>query len=49
VLLRGMEHPFSPHIRSFTRRSLRTTLETMGFHVLEMDTSHSTLFALAVR
>jgi ubiquinone/menaquinone biosynthesis C-methylase UbiE len=49
VLLRGMEHPFSPHIRAFSRRSLRTTLETMGFHVLELDTSHSTLFALAVR
>lgn len=49
VLLRGMEHPFSPHIRAFSRRSLRTTLETMGFHVLELDTGHGTLFALAVR
>jgi ubiquinone/menaquinone biosynthesis C-methylase UbiE len=49
VLFRGMEHPFSPHIRAFSRRSLRTTLETMGFQVLELDTSHGTLFALAVR
>lgn len=49
VLLRGVEHPFSPHIRAFTRRSLRTTLETMGFQVLELDSAHGTLFALAVR
>jgi ubiquinone/menaquinone biosynthesis C-methylase UbiE len=49
VLFRGVEHPFSPHIRAFTRRSLRTTLETMGFHVIELDTSHATLFALAIR
>jgi ubiquinone/menaquinone biosynthesis C-methylase UbiE len=49
VLLRGVEHPFSPHIRAFTRRSLRSTLEAMGFHVLELDTSHATLFTLAVR
>ena len=49
VLFRGVEHPFSPHIRSFTRRSLRTTLESMGFHILELDTSNATLFALAIR
>ena len=49
VLFRGIEHPFSPHIRAFTRRSLRTTLETMGFQVFELDTSHATLLALAVR
>jgi ubiquinone/menaquinone biosynthesis C-methylase UbiE len=49
VLFRGMEHPFSPHIRAFSRRSLRTTLETMGFQVLELDTGHATLFALAIR
>jgi ubiquinone/menaquinone biosynthesis C-methylase UbiE len=49
VLFRGVEHPFSPHIRSFTRRSLRTTLETMGFHIFELDTSHATLLALAIR
>jgi ubiquinone/menaquinone biosynthesis C-methylase UbiE len=49
VLFRGVENPFSPHIRSFTRRSLRTTLETMGFQILELATSHATLFALAIR
>jgi ubiquinone/menaquinone biosynthesis C-methylase UbiE len=49
VLLRGMESPFSPHIRAFSRRSLRTTLEAMGFHVIELDMSHATLVALAVR
>src|SRR4051795_10941580 len=49
VLFRGVEHPFSPHIRSFTRRSLRPTLEAMGFHILELETSHGTLFALAIR
>jgi SAM-dependent methyltransferase len=49
VLFRGVEHPFSPHIRSFTRRNLRTTLETMGFQVLELHSVHGTLFALAVR
>src|SRR4051795_13597037 len=49
VLFRGVEHPFSPHIRSFTRRSLRTILEAMGFHILELETSHGTLFALAIR
>ena len=48
-LFRGVEHPFSPHIRAFTRRSLRSTLEAMGFHIIELDTSHATLFALAVR
>jgi ubiquinone/menaquinone biosynthesis C-methylase UbiE len=49
VLFRGVEHPFSPHIRSFTRRSLRTTLETMGFHIIGLHTSDATLHALAVR
>jgi ubiquinone/menaquinone biosynthesis C-methylase UbiE len=49
VLLRGMEHPFSPHVRSFTRRSLRSTLEAMGFHIIELSSRHATLFALAVR
>src|SRR5215212_3422956 len=49
VLFRGVEHPFSPHIRSFTRRNLRSTLEAMGFQVLELDSAHATLFALAVR
>jgi ubiquinone/menaquinone biosynthesis C-methylase UbiE len=49
VLYKGLENPFSPHIRSFTRRSLRTTLETMGFHIFEMRSAHATLFAVAVR
>jgi ubiquinone/menaquinone biosynthesis C-methylase UbiE len=49
VLLRGVESPFSPHVRAFTRRSLRTTLEGMGFQVLEFEATHATLFAVAVR
>ena len=49
ILFRGVEHPFSPHLRSFTRRSLRRTLEVMGFQVLELDATHATLLALAVR
>jgi hypothetical protein len=49
VLVRGMEHPFSPHVRSFTRRALRTTLEAMGFHIIELSSRHATLIALAVR
>jgi ubiquinone/menaquinone biosynthesis C-methylase UbiE len=49
VLLRGLESPFSPHVRAFTRRSLRTTLETMGFQVLSLEVRHGTLMAVAVR
>src|SRR5215218_275340 len=49
VLFRGVEHPFSPHLRSFTRRSLRMTLDAMGFQVLDLHTDHGTLFALVVR
>jgi ubiquinone/menaquinone biosynthesis C-methylase UbiE len=49
VLFRGIEHPYSPHVRAFTRRSLRSTLETMAFQVLELDTRNGTLLALAVR
>ena len=48
-LLHGVEHPFSPHVRAFTRRSLRTILETMGFQVLELEAAHGTLMVLAVR
>lgn len=48
-LVRGVDHPFSPHVRAFTRRSLRRTLEVMGFQVVEMHTSHATLIVLAVR
>ena len=49
VLVIGLEHPFSPHIRKFTRRSLRTVLESMGFQILELDTTSATLIALAIR
>jgi ubiquinone/menaquinone biosynthesis C-methylase UbiE len=49
VLLRGLEHPFSPHLRAFTRRSLRTTLEGMGFHIMSLDSNHATLHVLTVR
>jgi ubiquinone/menaquinone biosynthesis C-methylase UbiE len=49
VLVIGLEHPFSPHIRAFTKRSLRTVLESMGFQIIELDSTHGTLQALAVR
>jgi ubiquinone/menaquinone biosynthesis C-methylase UbiE len=49
VLVRGLEHPFSPHVRAFSRRSLRTVLETMGFQILELEAGKGTLMVLAVR
>jgi ubiquinone/menaquinone biosynthesis C-methylase UbiE len=49
VLLHGLEHPFSPHVRAFSRRTLRTILEAMGFQVLELEASKATLMVLAVR
>jgi len=49
VLVRGIESPFSPHVRAFTRRSLRSTLETMGFHVLSLQARKGTLMTEAVR
>jgi ubiquinone/menaquinone biosynthesis C-methylase UbiE len=49
VLFRGLEHPFSPHLRAFSRRSLRTILETMGFQVVGLEARKGTLLALAVR
>ena len=49
LLLRGPEPPFSPHLRAFTRTSLRQTLETMGFQVVDIHTRHATLLALAAR
>jgi ubiquinone/menaquinone biosynthesis C-methylase UbiE len=49
VLFRGVESPFSPHLRAFTRRSLRSTLETMGFHVLSLGARKGTLMTEAVR
>lgn len=49
VLVRGLESPFSPHVRAFTRRSLRSTLDSMGYQIVEFEASHGTLFAVAVR
>jgi ubiquinone/menaquinone biosynthesis C-methylase UbiE len=49
MLFRGVEHPFSPHLRAFTRRSLRTTLESMGFQVMSLEVRRGTLLCLAVR
>jgi ubiquinone/menaquinone biosynthesis C-methylase UbiE len=49
VLLFGIEHPFSPHLRTFTRRSLRGVLDAMGFQVLSLETRKGTLLTLAVR
>jgi ubiquinone/menaquinone biosynthesis C-methylase UbiE len=49
VLFRGLEHPFSPHVRAFSRRSLRTVLETMGFQIVELEAARGTLMVLAVR
>jgi ubiquinone/menaquinone biosynthesis C-methylase UbiE len=49
VLVRGLEHPFSPHVRAFSRSSLRAVLEAMGFQVLELDAAKGTLMVLAVR
>jgi ubiquinone/menaquinone biosynthesis C-methylase UbiE len=49
LLVRGFENPFSPHLRTFTRRSLRSALEQMGFGVAELEVRKGTLLALAVR
>jgi ubiquinone/menaquinone biosynthesis C-methylase UbiE len=49
VLLHGLEHPFSPHVRAFSRRSLRAILDTMGFQVVSLEARRGTLLALAVR
>jgi ubiquinone/menaquinone biosynthesis C-methylase UbiE len=49
VLLRGIEHPFSPHVRAFSRATLRSVLEAMGFHILSLEAQSGTLIALAVR
>jgi SAM-dependent methyltransferase len=49
VLLFGLEHPFSPHLRTFTRRSLRMVLDAMAFQVLSLEVRRGTLMALAVR
>jgi ubiquinone/menaquinone biosynthesis C-methylase UbiE len=41
--------PLSPHLRFFTRRSLRALLEEMGFDVLTLKRRRGVLFALASR
>jgi ubiquinone/menaquinone biosynthesis C-methylase UbiE len=41
--------PLSPHIRFFTRRSLRRLLEDLGFEVVELRRSSGSLLARATR
>jgi ubiquinone/menaquinone biosynthesis C-methylase UbiE len=41
--------PLSPHVRFFTRRSLRTLLEQMGFSVKSLRREAGTLMAVAGR
>ena len=43
------EHPFSPHIRFFTKRSLRAALDATGFDVRSLTTRDGTLLAVAQR
>jgi ubiquinone/menaquinone biosynthesis C-methylase UbiE len=43
------EHPFSPHLRRFTRASLRGVLEELGFDVESLRRRRGTLLALARR
>jgi ubiquinone/menaquinone biosynthesis C-methylase UbiE len=43
------EHPFSPHLHRFTRRSLRRTLEDLGFELDSLRRRRGTLLALARR
>ena len=43
------EHPFSPHIRFFTRRSLRAALDATGFDVESLERRSGTLLAVARR
>ena len=52
VLARGFERlfdPLSPHLRFFTRRSLRAVLDGGGFDVHSVRRHRATLFALATR
>jgi SAM-dependent methyltransferase len=52
LLARGFERrldPLSPHLRFFTRRSLRELLEQLGFELQSLDRRDSTLLALAKR
>lgn len=50
--VRGFERsfePFSPHLRFFTARSLRASLEATGFEVLSVARARGSLMATAVR
>jgi SAM-dependent methyltransferase len=52
LALRGFEagfDPLSPHVRFFTRRSLRGVLEALGFDVEAIRTRAGTLLATATR
>ena len=52
VLVRGFERrfdPLSPHLRFFTRRSLRGLLTEMGFRLVSLERRAGTLLARAVR
>lgn len=52
MLLRGFERsfdPLSPHIRFFSRDSLRSLLEEMGFDVQSVSRRRGTLLARATR
>ncbi len=42
-------HPLSPHLRVFTRRSLRRLLDELGFDVASLRRRSGTLLALASR
>jgi SAM-dependent methyltransferase len=43
------EDPLSPHLRRFTRRSLRRVLEELGFEVNSLERRSGTLLARAAR
>jgi SAM-dependent methyltransferase len=52
ALVRGFERifdPLSPHVRFFTRRSLRSLLAELGFDVIALRREAGTLLAVAVR
>ena len=52
ALVRGCERvvdPLSPHLRFFTRRSLRALLGELGFDVGELERRRGTLLAIATR
>jgi ubiquinone/menaquinone biosynthesis C-methylase UbiE len=43
------EHPFSPHLHRFTRRSLRRVLGELGFELRSLERRSGTLLARATR